>query len=464
MIQTVRRVSLGFVTLGIVMACGQNAGRTVELGTSAQPLIAAAESLTGRDLGAKQLVLTFDDGPGPMAVTGALSTYLKDQGIKGTFFLNGACIAEIDVGLTGNDSCFEPVEGADAVVQKLTADGHLVANHSTTHRDMTGLTAAQRLLDVAETDALIGPNVPWNRFFFRAPYGNWDADAFNELRNTAMGKYVGPIYWTAGGGPTNADMAADWECWEVRNLTTKDCGDRYLKEIRAFGNGFLLFHDAKTGPRGNTVDLIKYLVPILKGEGFTFKTLEDSPAVAALLPKCHASCTSGCTGPATNQCNPAVPTTCPAAQYAKNGACTPCTRCAEGTYPSAACTADADTVCGACASCQACSGPRASDCGSCAADHFLAGDVCTTCTTCPAGSRVAAGCSKTADTSCVPGADLDPSGQEPNTTEVPPAQNTPPAASANEGGCAASPRRTSADGLAYAGLAFLLLRARKRRA
>ena len=65
------------------------------------------------------------------------------------------------------------------------------------------------------------------------------------------------------------------------------------------------------GGVGNTVDMVKYIVPILEGEGFTFKAIDEDPEIAAVLPKCDPGCPAACTGPGPEEC-----TTCEAGTYA----------------------------------------------------------------------------------------------------------------------------------------------------
>jgi peptidoglycan/xylan/chitin deacetylase (PgdA/CDA1 family) len=298
-----RRAAVALCFFAIPLACAED---DPTLSRTSQPLIAEEQQYTGMDLGAKELVLTFDDGPGPAAVTGALSTYLKTRPrpIRATFFVNGACIAATT--LSPNESCGEATAGANTVLAQLVADGHLVANHTTTHRDLATLQTNLILSELEDTDALIKGYVPYGRFFFRAPYGSWSTRVFNSLKDTAMNRYVGPIYWSID--------AQDWDCWPS-GLTTKACGDRYLSEIRRVGKGIVLLHDPYSSASGNTVDLVKYIVPILEGEGFTFKALEDVPALKALLPKCDASC-SACSGPSANDC-----TACKPGTVLASGAC-----------------------------------------------------------------------------------------------------------------------------------------------
>ena len=90
-----------------------------------------ATSLTGTSLPAKALALTFDDGPS--ARTAELSTYLKSQNIKATFFVNGGHLATTTL---PNPNGITVMPGAAAILAQLVADGHLVANHTVTHRDL----------------------------------------------------------------------------------------------------------------------------------------------------------------------------------------------------------------------------------------------------------------------------------------------------------------------------------------
>jgi peptidoglycan/xylan/chitin deacetylase (PgdA/CDA1 family) len=310
-----------------------------------QELIAPAEGLTGLDLPDKTLILTFDDGPSPLDVAGELATWLHDRPtpIHATFFLNGACIAATTL---TNNSCGTPTPNALDVIAKELAEGHLVGNHTTTHRDMTTIDPAELVQELTETDADIASYMPWNRMLFRAPYGNWDDSVYATLSASAMNKYVGPVYWSIGGGPTDATRAADWECWQ-NAYTTRQCGDLYLNETHAVGRGIVLMHDRYgdtsnhdlDNGTGNTVDMVKYILPTLEAEGYTFKATWEDPAIAALLPTCDASCAS-CSGPSPAEC-----TSCADGSWLGGGVCHACTTCPAGTFASAACTATADTVC-----------------------------------------------------------------------------------------------------------------------
>ena len=160
----------------------------------------SAAPLRGSTLGPKELALTFDDGPGSRTIE--LSAWLAAEGIHATFFVVG-----------------DSVVARPGVLAHLVADGHVVANHSQHHEDLTSTATfpigaagdAKLLATIADTDVLVAPFVAADRFLLRAPYGAYGARAHAVLHASAMDKYVGPIGWDIGGERTPTS-AADWAC------------------------------------------------------------------------------------------------------------------------------------------------------------------------------------------------------------------------------------------------------------
>ncbi len=238
----------------------------------------SAENIGGASLPPKTLVLTFDDGPGLR--TAELSAYLGSRGIHATFFVNGMFLGE-----------------GTGILQQMVADGHAVANHTQHHRSLTGVatttprpTDADVVSELEQTDAIIAP-FTGGHFFFRAPFGDFDAIAAAAVEASPMKKYIGPVTWEIGDrmGPA---QAADWDCWKPGAdnvvMTPQQCGDLYLAQIEAVGRGIVLLHDPyfinDDPAQGGTVDMVKLIVPVLEAKGYTFARLEDVPAIAALLP------------------------------------------------------------------------------------------------------------------------------------------------------------------------------------
>jgi peptidoglycan/xylan/chitin deacetylase (PgdA/CDA1 family) len=397
------RFALALAITTIIAACGSDqAGRTAER-TSIQSQALSATSLAGTGLPPKTLCLTFDDGPG--YGTSAISAYLASQGIPATFFVNGAYVAATTL---PNDNAIKLTPNATALLAQVMADGHLVANHGTTHRSLPAVLAtfgaAKVVQEIAETDTDIAPYVPSSRFLLRAPYGFYDANVWSALAPSAMNKYVGPIDWDIGGKTSNYPaQAADWACWvnglqtggggPMFGATPQECGDAYVNEITAVGRGIVLMHDSShTDNGGTTLEMVQYLVPILKARGYAFVRADEVPAIAALLQPvpCDASCAT-CSVAGPSKC-----TSCKSGKWLSGGSCRACTVCGAGSYTATACAAGTDTQCVACpAGSYASAGASAcSTCGSC--DD---GDACTA-DTCSATS----GCRHTAIDGCAPSA------------------------------------------------------------
>jgi peptidoglycan/xylan/chitin deacetylase (PgdA/CDA1 family) len=400
--------AIGAAGLGACSAEPAPAPREGRTATASFDLQAA--DIVGTTLPAKTLALTFDDGPGPRAAE--LSMYLKAQDIRAVFFVNGARIAATTL---PNTNTIAITPGAAGMLAQMVADGHLVSNHTTTHRDMvtevlpTG--TAKLLQELTETDTDISAYVPSGRWLFRAPYGSYSTPVYNGLKGTAMDKYVGPIYWDVGGNSDRyPNSAADWACWQGQlkttggakangtgYATTVQCGDAYMNEINAVGRGIVLMHDPYAYASGNTVDMVKYLVPKLKAAGYAFVRADQVPAITALLPPCDPTCAT-CLGITAAQC-----ATCASGRWFNAGSCTLCGVCSAGKYASAACTSTADITCAACdATCAACTGPSATQCSGCAAGAFLQGGACKACSKCAPGTFESTPCTATKDGACAP--------------------------------------------------------------
>jgi peptidoglycan/xylan/chitin deacetylase (PgdA/CDA1 family) len=416
----------------LAAACASQEGAASRTGEIREAM--SSSDLFGGSLPPKTLALTFDDGPGPR--TGELSTYLRQQGIRATFFVNGGRVAP-----TALPGGLAQTPNAAAILAQLASDGHLIANHTTTHRDLVGAVLPTGAWAVAqelgETDADIAPYIPSGHLLFRPPFGSYSGAVFNALSGTPMSKYVGPVNWDIGGSSNRyPSAAADWACWQGQlatssgapvngdgYATTAQCGDAYLAEIARVGRGIVLLHDPYAWASGSTVDMIAYVVPVLKAQGYAFARVDEVPAIAALLPlgACHPSCAT-CSGSGSNQC-----TTCYVGAYVSAGSCHPCSGCGAGTFQVAACTATTDAACAACRvcgdrtftssacasgadaqctachpTCAGCTGPGAADCASCAAGSYLAAGSCHACGTCGAGTYEASACTFAADTACRP--------------------------------------------------------------
>lgn len=214
--------------------------------------------------GTHTVALTFDDGPNKY--TTAVLDALKDVGVKATFFI------------VGNMAHAHP-----AILARIADEGHLLANHSATHPllDQSYADDPDRLFEqLRDVDDQIAPLMPSDaKFYFRAPYGAWRPEFAEALNNDAvLNKYVGPIYWDAGGETAFSDdgyvlSSADWDCWR-RGWDAQTCAKGYIREIRRKDGGVVILHCIQ--PQSGA--LVAALVPPLIEEGYDFVRLDEVPA------------------------------------------------------------------------------------------------------------------------------------------------------------------------------------------
>lgn len=225
--------------------------------------------------GKKKIALTYDDGP-TEEVTSALLKLLRKYNIKATFFLVA-----------------KEVEGQEAVLNRMRADGHIIANHSYSHKNLKNnlyYTDINALFhQVVDSHRVIAPFMnPSHRMYFRAPYGAWTPSHAAKLnKRKAVRDYIGPVFWNIGGEispkgtrPTSTkriNAAADWDCWSddpkrgIYPLSVEVCAAGYWKEITAKQGGVVLMHDKSM----KTVQMSARLIPALLDAGYSFVTLDD---------------------------------------------------------------------------------------------------------------------------------------------------------------------------------------------
>ena len=310
-----RLAAASLVSLLTFAACStepSTRAQAADTNTCAQPMDVSkptlqATAFKGGSLPEKTVALSFDDGPGLRTLE--LSAYLRDEGIRAAFFVNGRCF-------TANDPCGNPGRTPAEVFDQVLADGHIIGNHTQDHFDLTSESlfpddasgSAAMVAELAKTHAILAPWIEARRALFRPPYGYWNARASAVLGASPMALYTGPVLWDVGGAMKLDDdatgFAADWDCWEGRSgfgkKTSRECATRYLNEFRSVGRGISLMHDATAfgdetnhdvdSGTGNTVDMVKLLVPLLKSDGFSFARIDEVPYIAAYLPSPRQAC------------------------------------------------------------------------------------------------------------------------------------------------------------------------------
>lgn len=225
----------------------------------------SAVSLNGSGLPEKTLCLTFDDGPGetsgdgPGPKTLRLAGYLREEKIPACFFMTGVHLAEFP-----------------AIAPQVYTLGHMIGNHSYTHRKPFPelfQDGGDIVSEIEKTDELIRKFNPDNTIYFRAPWGDWSEEVSAELNSKINNglNHIGPFLWEMG--------AMDWNFW-LRGESSEKCADYYLKEILTKNRGIVLMHDSTTDlarARENnlTFETVKILIPRLKDLGYSFIALNE---------------------------------------------------------------------------------------------------------------------------------------------------------------------------------------------
>lgn len=220
----------------------------------------------------RKLAITFDDGPNP-AITPQLLDLLDRYNAKATFFVIGRFVRE-----------------CPDLVKETAARGHVIGNHTDTHRNLTWLSPAQvtvelRLCHHAIANALGAP-AKW----FRPPYGfrnPWVIPAATELGcNTAMWTLIPgdwlerPAKWLirrmqpiathahrhSGGPPQSFASAQDKKAAPTTEAT--GAGD-----VLCLHDGY---HKELNYDRTRTLKALEHWLPRWRDLGLEFVTMEEA--------------------------------------------------------------------------------------------------------------------------------------------------------------------------------------------
>jgi len=188
----------------------------------------------------RRLALTFDDGP-DAEWTPRVLDILGHAGVRATFFVIG-----------------ERAARAPAVVKRIAAEGHEVANHSWSHRNLwfCGPRATREQVRRGhDTIADLTGTAPRH---FRPPWGMVNAAMFSAVRSA--GERV--VFWSIqpeGQRPAPAERQV-----------------AYILR-RAHAGAIIDLHDAEGTPRApeRLVEALPGMIEGLRTAGYTLTTVED---------------------------------------------------------------------------------------------------------------------------------------------------------------------------------------------
>ncbi|MRR13218.1 polysaccharide deacetylase family protein, partial [bacterium] len=152
------------------------------------------------------------------------------------------------------------IERAPGLAQAVSQAGHMVGNHSYSHRRLDVTSPEMVDWEILHTTQRIHEVCGVHPSWFRPPGGNVDAAVYTSAANatTRVALWtIDPQDWRTG--PTPEEIA-----WSV--IST------------AHPNGIIVLHDGG-GDRWRTIAALPIIIDALRGAGYQFVTLDQLPEV-----------------------------------------------------------------------------------------------------------------------------------------------------------------------------------------
>ena len=194
------------------------------------------------------VALTFDDGPNE-PYTSEIADILESRGIRGTFFQVGRC-----------------VERYPAATDRVAAAGHVIGNHSLTHRFGTYLRPGAYRREVDRTQDVLRERLGRTPALARTPW-LWRQPALLRMLRQRRLEPVAGVF----GHPL-----------EVFHRDGAAMARRAIAQTRP--GTILIFHDGfdgRVGDRTQTVKAVRLTVDGLLERGYRFVTVDELLGVPA---------------------------------------------------------------------------------------------------------------------------------------------------------------------------------------
>lgn len=187
--------------------------------------------------GRKLVALTFDDGPGPY--TAKLLDAMKQRGIRATFFVLGS-----------------RVNSYPDLIRRMEAEGHVVGNHSTNHKNLKYLSASQMATEIETCSKRVEALIGHGTTVLRCPGGNYNAAVTNYAKSVGL-----PII----------QWSVDTRDWESRNVN-KILSTAFQSGAYGIRDGsIVLMHDIYS----TSVEAAIQMMDRLQAEGYELVTVPE---------------------------------------------------------------------------------------------------------------------------------------------------------------------------------------------
>lgn len=195
----------------------------------------------------RQVYLTFDDGP-DLVWTPKILDVLAQHQVPATFCVLGAYAAS-----------------HPQLIERIIAEGHEIANHTLTHRDLSKCEQEETRREILEANAIVKRTCPAATVrYMRAPYGIWTKEVIAESTKAGLTA----LHWSID--------PRDWSRPGVDAIV-------HAVLASAQPGSIVLLHDgsppgewdpnARTTSRDQTVTALSRLIPALKERRFVISSL-----------------------------------------------------------------------------------------------------------------------------------------------------------------------------------------------
>jgi peptidoglycan/xylan/chitin deacetylase (PgdA/CDA1 family) len=230
-----------------------SSGAAAAAGIAAWGAVIPSSQLFGPTLrhtaSSRKIALTFDDGPNP-AVTPQLLELFDRYSVRATFFLIGKFAR----------ACPE-------LVREISTRGHLIGNHTDTHRNLFFQTTAEIRGELARCQDAIAAAAPAEPpRWMRPPYGYRSPFLQGEIGRAGM---RGVVMWSK-------------ICWDWKPQPPERLINRLSCVARPDGpsGDIVVLHDgdhrALGGDRNHVVAALEHWIPRWRDAGMEFVTIDSS--------------------------------------------------------------------------------------------------------------------------------------------------------------------------------------------
>lgn len=194
----------------------------------------------------KKLLLTFDDGPDE-TWTPQILNILSKYHVKAAFFVIGL-----------------QIEKNLPLLKREYNEGHLIGNHTFTHRNVAKNSPQRTFIELELTRLLIECITGHSTILFRAPY-NADSEP------SSMEEII-PVVLARQQNYLDVGETIDPEDWEV-GIKANEIFRRVIKGVEEGQGHIILLHDAGGNTRAETVKALPMIINYLLKKGYTFTDL-----------------------------------------------------------------------------------------------------------------------------------------------------------------------------------------------